>query len=135
MLAMSLFENDPKTSYHLTLLRCAINLDSSLLLLVDMKCRIIEKIKTSLPNSDQAYNKRLDIIMLNCTVSFDTSTWRIRKPITIVMLKWLRTELNTRLKCRFSQSLRMSSLPTRQPSATVSTKMGTNNKIMAWVMR
>ena len=75
MLAMNLFENDPMTSYHLTLLRCAIYFDSSLLLLVDMKCRIIEKIQTSLPNSHQANNNRLDIIMLNCTVPFDTSTW------------------------------------------------------------
>lgn len=39
MLVMNPFENDPKTSYHPTLLRCAIEFNSSLLLLVDMKCR------------------------------------------------------------------------------------------------
>ena len=46
-------------------MRCAIKFDSSLLLLFDMKCRIIEKIKTSLTKSDQANNNRLCIIMLN----------------------------------------------------------------------
>lgn len=75
MLVMNLFENGPQTSYHPALMRCAIKFDSSLLLLVDMKCRIIEKIKTSLTKSDQANNNRLDIIMLNCTETFDTSTW------------------------------------------------------------